>query len=80
MKLDKEIIIQKEISIDQFEIIKYQESRSDKWLECTVYLYKKGEIIEEKSYILWRGEEYDQIGQWTDDDAINRLKEILDKI
>ena len=80
MKLDKEIIIQKEISIDQFEIVKYQESRSDKWLECTVYLYKKDELIEEKSYILWRGEEYDKIGQWTDDDAINKLKEILDRI
>lgn len=27
--------------------------------------------------VLWEGENYDQIGQWTDSDVINRLKEIL---
>ena len=27
--------------------------------------------------ILWKETEYDEVGQWTDDDVINRLKELL---
>jgi len=27
---------------------------------------------------LWVGDEYDQIGQWTDDDVIKKIKEIFE--
>lgn len=30
-----------------------------------------------RSYVLWRGAEYDAIGQWTDTDVANRLKQLL---
>lgn len=29
------------------------------------------------SILLWSGPDYDNIGQWTDTDVINRIKEIL---
>jgi hypothetical protein len=28
------------------------------------------------NFILWQDDQYDQIGQWTDQDVINRIKEI----
>lgn len=28
---------------------------------------------------IWEGDDYDLIGQWTDDDVINRLKEMFQK-
>lgn len=30
------------------------------------------------SYALWEGEDYDKIGNWTDDDVKARLKEIIE--
>lgn len=30
-----------------------------------------------RSYVLWSGDAYDAIGQWTDIDVANRLKELL---
>lgn len=30
--------------------------------------------------VLWEGEDYDAIGQWTDDDVINRIKEIYENV
>lgn len=32
-----------------------------------------------KPLILWQGEEYDAIGQWTDAEAEARIKELLEK-
>lgn len=31
----------------------------------------------DRSYVLWRGDNYDAIGQWTDADVATRLKELL---
>jgi len=36
----------------------------------------KAIIVELGEVILWQGAEYDTIGQWTDTDVINRIKEI----
>lgn len=30
--------------------------------------------------VLWEGNDYDAIGQWTDDDVVNRLKEIYETV
>jgi hypothetical protein len=30
-----------------------------------------------KEIVLWKDEDYDNIGQWTDTDAINRIKELF---
>ena len=30
-----------------------------------------------KEIILWEGKDYEAIGQWTDEDVTNRLKELL---
>jgi len=30
--------------------------------------------------VLWEDDAYDKIGQWTDDDVINRLKEIYETV
>jgi hypothetical protein len=37
-------------------------------------------IKEENNPItLWEGEQYDSVGQWTDDDVLNRLNEIYNQ-
>jgi len=33
-------------------------------------------FLEGFSIVLWKGEEYDVIGQWTDTDVINRINEL----
>jgi len=33
-------------------------------------------LLEGFSIVLWKGEEYDAIGQWTDADVINRINEL----
>lgn len=30
--------------------------------------------------VLWEGDAYDTIGQWTDDDVINKIKEIYENL
>jgi hypothetical protein len=29
------------------------------------------------AFLLWSGSEYDEIGQWTDTDVVNRINELL---
>lgn len=36
-----------------------------------VYTHEIGELV------LWEGAEYDAVGQWTDQDVINRVKALL---
>ena len=31
-----------------------------------------------KQLILWQNEDYDQVGQWTDEQAIQRIKDLLE--
>lgn len=30
-----------------------------------------------KIYLLWSGTDYDNVGQWTDSDVINKIKELI---
>jgi len=35
---------------------------------------------EARTILLWESDDYDAIGQWTDDDVINRIKEIYENL
>lgn len=37
----------------------------------SVFTHQVGELV------LWEGDAYDEIGQWTDTDVMNRIKELL---
>lgn len=69
----KNIVIIPEI-VNQFNEIIIEEMidrPSEK--RVRVRLQRLGEIT------LWEGEEYDNIGQWTDQDVINRLNQIYNQ-
>ena len=66
----KRIILVREqkITIDEIEIIQMVDNPNEK--KVIVITYLLGEIV------LWQDADYDAIGQWTDQDVINRIKEI----
>lgn len=43
-----------------------------------VIAYPTREIRKPREIILWQGPAYDAIGQWTEADAINRIREIFE--
>lgn len=43
-----------------------------------VIAYPTRETRKPRQIILWQGDEYDAIGQWTETDAINRIREIFE--
>jgi hypothetical protein len=38
--------------------------------KVTIYTQEIG------TFVLWEGDEYDAVGQWTDTDVVNRIKEL----
>lgn len=40
-------------------------------------LEKSTILAQTRTIVLWEGKEYEQIGQWTDSDVENKLKQIL---
>jgi hypothetical protein len=57
------------IKLTSLTLLKYEDNPSAK----TVKAY----TVENGSIVLWSGDEYDSIGQWTDIDAQNRIKQLL---
>ena len=66
----KEIVIVQELkrTFEELTIEEVVDSNSRK--EVKAYTPELGIIV------LWEGEAYDKIGQWTDADVINRIKEL----
>jgi len=58
-----------EMTLDGFTVVRVVDLRQEKIVRC---------LVQELGgpTILWEGEEYDAIGQWTDTDVDNRLLEI----
>lgn len=46
--------------------------------EKIVIAYTSREFQRPLEIVLWQGDAYDAIGQWTETDAINRIKEIYE--
>lgn len=55
---------------DKLNVLKVEDDSNSK----TVTAYISGPL---GKVILWEGKAYDEIGQWTDTDVTNRLKEIF---
>ena len=66
----KELVLVKEVktTISEITIIELKDSPNLKKVEAITY--ELGIIV------LWQGEEYDAIGQWTDQDVINKIKSL----
>ena len=67
---EKEIILVKEIKTKITEITIRQVVDIAEQKTVQAYTNEIGMII------LWQGEEYDAIGQWTDTDVINKIKSL----
>ena len=73
--LDKPYILQQEESTTSVEVICYTDNPLAKQVAASLLLNSEGKSI---GIILWEGQAYDDIGQWTDPQAEARIKEILE--
>ena len=66
----KEIVVVQELkrTIEELTIDEIVDNNSRK--EVRAYTAELGILV------LWSGDAYDAIGQWTDDDVVNRVKEL----
>jgi hypothetical protein len=66
----KEIVIVKEVkkTITDITVLELRDLPESKSVEAIT--------LEMGLIILWQGEEYDAIGQWTDQDVINKIKSL----
>lgn len=71
LKKPKKVIIQEEKSKQVTELTA---SRLIDFPQLKIVRCLISELNED--IVLWEGESYDAIGQWTDDDVINRLNEL----
>ena len=78
IKLTTPVIVQEEISSNQVSVDCYTDNPNTKTVQVNILIGKNsaGDAVY-KLLILWEGEEYDTIGQWTETDAENRIKELL---
>ena len=67
---EKEIVLVKEIktTITEIKVLELKDLPEQKRVEAITH--ELGLVV------LWQGEEYDAIGQWTDTDVINKLKSL----
>ncbi len=67
---EKEIIVVKEVktTLKEINVSEMIDNPEMKFVQAITN--ELGPII------LWKGEEYDAIGQWTDDDVINKIKSL----
>ncbi len=66
----KEVVVVKEIkkTITELTILELKDSPEQKKVQA--FVQELGLVT------LWQGEEYDAIGQWTDQDVINKIKSL----
>lgn len=77
-KLNSPIIIQSEIKTDNIRELGRSENKEQKIVSVSLFMGtdSKGEAIR-KNLVLWKDAEYDAIGQYTDTDVANRIKQLL---
>lgn len=78
--MEKKIILQQEISImvNGFTSPVITDNLLEKIVTAKINLIANDkQQYDYPPMILWQGEEYNNIGQWTDEDANNRIIEIL---
>lgn len=63
------VIQENKITLTEVNVLKMMDLPKDKMV--IVMTREAGD------HVLWKDEEYDQIGQWTDQDVANKLTEIL---
>jgi hypothetical protein len=78
--LDKEVFAQEPVTTSEvsYDSIIDNSSVKSVVVEVTMKINPDGSKII-KPLVLWEGAEYDEIGQWTDEQAEMRIKELLEK-
>jgi plasmid maintenance system killer protein len=73
IKLQNPLVFQKEIIVDSYRIEAIIDNPIDKVIRAFVSLGTD----QKQSFTLWGNDQYDNIGQWTDTDAKNKVEEML---
>ena len=72
ISLDKNVVVVAEQTANTVKVLQIEENPDEKRVVVTTSL--NGML---RRFVLWEGDSYDQIGQWTDTDVINRVKEVV---
>jgi len=66
------IIVQQEITSNKIEVLSIIDSNNDRNIIANIKVANK-----EFSLMLWEGNVYDNLGQWTDEIVVERIKEVI---
>jgi hypothetical protein len=72
ISLDKNVVVVAEQTANTVKVLQIEENPDEKRVVATTSL--NGLL---RRFVLWEGDSYDQIGQWTDTDVITRVKEVV---
>jgi hypothetical protein len=74
LPITKEVIVQREIKVELTEVtlLSVEDNGSS-----VIAHFKRNDLCVLKPLVLWEGEAYIEIGNWTDEDVENRIKELL---
>ena len=72
ISLDKNVVVVAEQTANTVKVLQIEENPDEKRVVVTTSL--NGML---RRFVLWEGDSYDQIGQWTDTDVITRVKEVV---
>ena len=75
INLSKPVVLQPELTTTSVEVIAYWDNPMAKQVTATLKMNEAGWT---NSLVLWTDAEYDDIGQWTDEQAEVRVKELLE--
>jgi hypothetical protein len=66
------IIVQQEITSNKIEVLSIIDSNNDRNIIANIRVENK-----DFSLMLWEGNVYDNLGQWTDEMVVDRIKEVI---
>lgn len=77
--LDKTVFAQEPVTTNEIEYSTIVDDSVSKVIATQIsFIIPPDNGVIVKPLILWKGEEYDAIGQWTDEQAEARIKELLE--
>lgn len=72
------VVVTRAVTTTRIEIFSVVDFAAEKRITAQVLFYTNTDTyIDQTELVLWSGDAYDTIGQWTDQDVIDRVEELL---
>ena len=72
------VVVTRAVTSTRIEVICITDYSVEKRVVASIAFYTNDDVsIDQKEIQLWRGDAYDAVGQWTDQDVVDRVEELL---